>query len=52
MIKDHITTNLTMEIDDFNLTPFYEKGGVVKAHRVFGKELPELIKELNEALAA
>ncbi|MCD6162532.1 MAG: DEAD/DEAH box helicase family protein [candidate division Zixibacteria bacterium] len=52
MIKDHITTNLTMEIDDFDLVPFYEKGGIVKAHRVFGEELPKLIEELNEALAA
>lgn len=52
MIKDHITTSLKIEIDDFELTPFQEKGGAVKAYKLFGDELDKMLDELNEVLAA
>ncbi|RJO66022.1 MAG: restriction endonuclease subunit R [Myxococcales bacterium] len=52
MIRDHIATSLEMELDDFDLTPFAEEGGLGRASQVFGKELPGLLKELNEALVA
>lgn len=52
MIKDHIATSLSMEMDDFDYAPFFEKGGIVKATKLFGKDLPHILKELNEELAA
>ncbi len=52
MIKDHIATSLTISVDDFELAPFYEKGGPIKANQVFGKELEKILAELNEVLAA
>jgi type I restriction enzyme R subunit len=52
MMRDHIATSLEMEVDDFDLTPFTDAGGLAKATRVFGKELGEIVRELNEALVA
>jgi type I restriction enzyme, R subunit len=52
MMRDHIATSLEMEVDDFELTPFTAEGGLAKARRVFGKDLPEIVRQLNEALAA
>jgi type I restriction enzyme R subunit len=52
MIKDHITTSLQIEIDDFELTPFQGKGGAVKAYQLFGDKLNTVLKELNVVLAA
>jgi type I restriction enzyme R subunit len=52
MMRDHIATSLEMDVDDFDLTPFTDEGGLAKASRVFGKELPDIVHELNEALAA
>jgi len=51
MIKDHIATSLSIENEDFELSPFYEKGGVVKAYQLFGNGLNNILEELNEALA-
>lgn len=50
MIKDHIAVSITIGIDDFELTPFYEKGGAYKAYEVFGVEFKKIIKELHEVL--
>jgi type I restriction enzyme R subunit len=52
MIKDHIATTMTMEMEDFELAPFFEKGGAAKVYQIFGSELNKIINELNEALAA
>jgi type I restriction enzyme R subunit len=52
MIKDHITTSLKIEKDDFEFIPFAEKGGQVKAQQVFGSQLDKILSELNEVLAA
>ncbi len=52
MIKDHIASSLSIEMDDFELSPFHEKGGAVKVSRVFGNELEPLLEELNEVLVA
>jgi len=52
MIKDHITTSLQIEMDDFELTPFQGKGGAVKAYQLFGDKLNTMLKQLNEVLAA
>jgi type I restriction enzyme R subunit len=50
MIKDHIATSLSMEMDDFELAPFYEKGGAIKAYQLFGQELDKVLEALNEVL--
>ncbi|MBU4234450.1 MAG: restriction endonuclease subunit R, partial [Proteobacteria bacterium] len=52
MIKEHVATSLTVEVEDFELAPFFEKGGPVKAFQLFGPDLPKVLTEVNEALAA
>jgi type I restriction enzyme R subunit len=52
MIRDHVAQSLEIEIEDFDLTPFVEKGGLGKAAQVFGGELAKIVGELNEALSA
>lgn len=52
LIKEHVATSLTVEVEDFELAPFFEKGGPVKAFQLFGPELPKILTEVNEALAA
>jgi type I restriction enzyme R subunit len=50
MIKEHITTSLTINIDAFELSPFDQKGGAVKAYQVFGQQLNKIMEELNAVL--
>lgn len=52
MIKEHIATSVKVTVDDFELTPFQEKGGAVKADKVFGQQLDKLLEELNGVLIA
>jgi type I restriction enzyme R subunit len=52
LIRDHIATSLSIEADDFEFSPFNQKGGLGKAYRLFGSELPKVLEELNEVLAA
>lgn len=52
LIRDHIATSLSIELDDLDYTPFNQEGGLGKAHQLFGDQLPKLLEELNEALAA
>jgi len=52
MIKEHVATSLVVEVEDFELAPFFEKGGPVKAFQLFGPGLPKILTEVNEALAA
>ena len=52
LIRDHIATSLSIEANDFNYAPFSQRGGLGKAHQLFGLELPKLLDELNEVLAA
>jgi len=51
LIRDHIATSLSIDPEDFEYTPFGERGGLGKAHQLFGEQLPQLLDELNEALA-
>jgi type I restriction enzyme R subunit len=39
LIRDHIAANLEIELDDFNYTPFAQRGGLGRAHKVFGDGL-------------
>ena len=52
MMRDHIATSLEIEIDDFDLTPFTNEGGLARATKLFGNELGGIVRELNEVLAA
>ena len=52
MIKEHIASSVKVTVDDFELTPFQEKGGAVKASKVFGHRLDKLLEQLNGALVA
>jgi len=51
MIRNHIATSLGFEEDDFDYTPFQERGGLLRARQVFGEELDDIMDELNESLA-
>ena len=50
MIKDHIATSLSIEMDDFELSPFNQKGGAFKAHQIFGTQLNNILQEMNTVL--
>ncbi|MBZ4401595.1 DEAD/DEAH box helicase family protein [Myxococcus sp. AS-1-15] len=52
MMRDHIATSLEVEIDDFDLSPFTNEGGLARASKVFGRDLHAVVRELNEVLAA
>lgn len=52
LIRDHIATSLSIEPEDLELSPFNQQGGLGKAHQLFGDQLPRLLDELNEVLAA
>ena len=52
MIRDHIAANLKIDMDDFDYTPFTQRGGAGRAYDVFGEDLAPLLEELNEVLAA
>lgn len=52
MIRDHIAANLGIEVGDFEYAPFNAQGGLGKVHQLFGAEWPQVIEELNRALAA
>jgi len=52
MIRDHIAANLSIESDDFDYAPFSGEGGLGKVHQLFGEQLPAILDELNQGLAA
>ena len=39
LMKEHIATSLAVSEDDFELTPFVERGGAFRAHKLFGDQL-------------
>lgn len=51
LIRDHIATSLSIEPEDLELSPFNQRGGLGKAHQLFGDRLPALLEELNSTLA-
>lgn len=52
MIKEHIATSASITVKDFELTPFQEKGGAIRADKVFERQLNTILNELNGALVA
>ena len=52
-IREHLRTNLSIGRDDFEELPVFNRyGGWGRVSKVFGPELPKLIKQLNQAIAA
>jgi len=52
LVREHLVKNLSMDEEDFDLTPLLEmRGGKAKARKVFG-ELTKVVCELNETVAA
>lgn len=52
-IKEHMKTNLTIEVEDFDRQPiFNDKGGKRKAEQLFGNDLFAILNKINEAVAA
>jgi len=52
LVREHLVKNLSMDEEDFDLTPLLEmRGGQAKARKVFG-DIRQLVLELNEAVAA
>ena len=52
LIRDHIATAISIEPEDLELSPFNQRGGLGKAHQLFGEQMPKLLDELNTVLAA
>jgi len=52
MIRDHIATSLRIDIEDFELSPFNQKGGAFKAYQIFGTQLNSILQEMNVVLVA
>lgn len=47
-----IATAISIEPEDLELAPFNQRGGLGKAHQLFGDTLPDLLAELSRILAA
>lgn len=52
MMKEHIVTSAAMEKSDLQLEPFNQRGGIHRAHELFGDNLDTVIQELNQELVA
>ena len=50
-IAMHMGVNLEIHAEDFNYGEFFNRGGQVAAVKSFGKDLPVLLDELNQALS-
>lgn len=50
MIKNHISTSLLIDMEDFELSPFYGKGGAFRVYQLFGDDLSKILDDLNEVL--
>ena len=50
-IKNHIAGSVSIEPADLQYAPFAQRGGIGRAHALFGDALAPLLEELNLALA-
>lgn len=44
--------SLSIEPEDLDLSPFNQRGGLGKAHQLFGEQLGNILEELNQRLVA
>jgi type I restriction enzyme R subunit len=52
LIRDHIATTASIDPGDFDYAPFVQRGGLGKAHQLFGNDLNLILDELNLRLVA
>ncbi|WP_417371858.1 DEAD/DEAH box helicase family protein [Gelidibacter japonicus] len=52
MLKDHIVSSFHIEVEDLDYTPFDAHGGRGKMWQLFGEQMEDIIKELNNELVA
>ena len=52
LIRDRIVVDLEVRLEDFDETPFAERGGLGKVWSLFGEELEGIVDELNRELVA
>ncbi len=52
MIREQVATSVEITMDDFDEVPFAQEGGLGRAQQVFGGRLAEVLREVNEVLAA
>jgi type I restriction enzyme, R subunit len=52
LIREHIATAISIEPEDFERSPFNQRGGLGKAHQLFGNDLNRILDELNLMLVA
>ena len=50
MIKDTITSSISIDIDALDGVPFNQKGGRVKFYEIFGEDYDKILDELQEVL--
>jgi type I restriction enzyme, R subunit len=50
MIKDQIASSIHITTEDFEYSPFNDKGGLIKVHNLFGDDLANLLQKLNQEL--
>jgi type I restriction enzyme R subunit len=50
--RDHIATTASIDPGDFDYAPFVQRGGLGKAHQLFGTDLNLILDELNLRLVA
>jgi type I restriction enzyme, R subunit len=52
LIREHLVQNLTIELDDFQLLPIFERqGGMSRASSVLAGSIEPLVTEIDEAVA-
>ena len=52
LIKDHLVANLSADRRDLMEAPFSTRGGLGRAHQLFGADLEPILSELTQELAA
>lgn len=50
MMKNHIAISMQITEEDFEYTPFNNKGGLGKFYQLFGNNYKKIIEEVNKAL--
>lgn len=52
LIRDRIVVDLEVRLEDFDDTPFVERGGLGQVWALFGEELEGIVEELNREVGA
>lgn len=50
MVRDHISTSMSITINDLDYTPFDSQGGRGKFYQLFGSDYENILNEMNYAL--